>query len=69
IVCAASGSPEKCVNMSSPEQYASSLSSGEYFPGSLQDKILSDGCLEKEQMVVSAIASTPCQFFGTGATR
>ncbi|EPF3109803.1 hypothetical protein ACSRNT_004668, partial [Escherichia coli] len=31
----------------------------EYLPGSLQDKILSDGCLEKEQMVVSAIASTP----------
>ncbi|EPH5186864.1 TPA: hypothetical protein ACSBEQ_004445, partial [Shigella sonnei] len=38
---------------------ASSLSSGEYLPGSLQDKILSDDCLEKEQMVVSAIASTP----------
>ncbi|AHA64649.1 Exodeoxyribonuclease VIII [Shigella dysenteriae 1617] len=35
------------------------LSSGEYLPGSLQDKILSDDCLEKEQMVVSAIASTP----------
>ncbi len=29
------------------------------FPGSLQGKISSDGCLKKEQMVVSAIASTP----------
>ncbi|MCZ0245687.1 hypothetical protein OZG82_18435, partial [Escherichia coli] len=38
---------------------ASSLSSGEYLPGSLQGKISSDGCLKKEQMVVSAIASTP----------
>ncbi|EOW5175830.1 hypothetical protein ACOY1P_004764, partial [Escherichia coli] len=28
-------------------------------PGSLQGKISSDGCLKKEQMVVSAIASTP----------
>ncbi|WP_212740932.1 hypothetical protein, partial [Escherichia coli] len=37
----------------------SSLSSGEYLPGSLQGKISSDGCLKKEQMVVSAIASTP----------
>ncbi|WP_215413710.1 hypothetical protein, partial [Escherichia coli] len=36
-----------------------SLSSGEYLPGSLQGKISSDGCLKKEQMVVSAIASTP----------
>ncbi|HFP5659226.1 TPA: hypothetical protein ACHIXR_005047, partial [Escherichia coli] len=35
------------------------LSSGEYLPGSLQGKISSDGCLKKEQMVVSAIASTP----------
>ncbi|WP_435531470.1 hypothetical protein, partial [Shigella sonnei] len=34
-------------------------SSGEYLPGSLQGKISSDGCLKKEQMVVSAIASTP----------
>ncbi|EON4092402.1 hypothetical protein ACNDF8_001571, partial [Escherichia coli] len=33
--------------------------SGEYLPGSLQGKISSDGCLKKEQMVVSAIASTP----------
>ncbi|MDI0996469.1 hypothetical protein NEL91_06635, partial [Escherichia coli] len=32
---------------------------GEYLPGSLQGKISSDGCLKKEQMVVSAIASTP----------
>ncbi|KAA9994114.1 hypothetical protein F7F46_12470, partial [Escherichia coli] len=40
---------------------ASSLSSGEYLPGSLQGKISSDGCLKKEQMVVSAIASTPQQ--------
>ncbi|WP_213045727.1 hypothetical protein, partial [Escherichia coli] len=31
----------------------------EYLPGSLQGKISSDGCLKKEQMVVSAIASTP----------
>nr|WP_228362701.1 hypothetical protein [Shigella sp. FC6544] len=38
---------------------ASSLSSGEYLPGSLQGKISSDDCLKKEQMVVSAIASTP----------
>ncbi|MCX8396139.1 hypothetical protein OTG69_27775, partial [Escherichia coli] len=38
-----------------------SLSSGEYLPGSLQGKISSDGCLKKEQMVVSAIASTPQQ--------
>ncbi|WP_216088135.1 hypothetical protein, partial [Shigella flexneri] len=38
---------------------ASSLSSGEYLPGSLQGKISSDGCSKKEQMVVSAIASTP----------
>ncbi|WP_244582929.1 hypothetical protein, partial [Escherichia coli] len=38
---------------------ASSLSSGEYLPGSLQGKISSDCCLKKEQMVVSAIASTP----------
>ncbi|MBW1150732.1 hypothetical protein MQC38_23790, partial [Escherichia coli] len=38
---------------------ASSLSSGEYLPGSLQGKISLDGCLKKEQMVVSAIASTP----------
>ncbi|EKM5305796.1 hypothetical protein PU109_003350, partial [Escherichia coli] len=30
-----------------------------YLPGSLQGKISSDGCLKKEQMVVSAIASTP----------
>ncbi|HHF8025375.1 TPA: hypothetical protein ACPT0V_005103, partial [Escherichia coli] len=37
----------------------SSLSSGEYLPGSLQGKISSDDCLKKEQMVVSAIASTP----------
>ncbi|MEL3257808.1 hypothetical protein R9O92_01180, partial [Escherichia coli] len=37
----------------------SSLSSGEYLPGSLQGKISSDGCLKKEQMVVSTIASTP----------
>ncbi|MED8447196.1 hypothetical protein, partial [Escherichia coli] len=36
-----------------------SLSSGEYLPGSLQGKISSDGRLKKEQMVVSAIASTP----------
>ncbi|MCD3789974.1 hypothetical protein KX508_27435, partial [Escherichia coli] len=44
---------------------ASSLSSGEYLPGSLQGKISSDGCLKKEQMVVSAIASTPqCQKLG-----
>ncbi|OOP39672.1 hypothetical protein AJR30_009325, partial [Shigella flexneri] len=28
-------------------------------PGSLQGKISSDDCLKKEQMVVSAIASTP----------
>ncbi|WP_206609648.1 hypothetical protein, partial [Shigella dysenteriae] len=35
------------------------LSSGEYLPGSLQGKISSDDCLKKEQMVVSAIASTP----------
>ncbi|MDH4660843.1 hypothetical protein, partial [Escherichia coli] len=42
---------------------ASSLSSGEYLPGSLQGKISSDGCLKKEQMVVSAIASTPHGFF------
>ncbi|EGI95129.1 integrase core domain protein [Shigella boydii 5216-82] len=41
---------------------ASSLSSGEYLPGSLQGKISSDGCLKKEQMVVSAIASTPHHF-------
>ncbi|EGI93281.1 integrase core domain protein [Shigella boydii 5216-82] len=34
---------------------------GEYLPGSLQGKISSDGCLKKEQMVVSAIASTPHQ--------
>ncbi|WP_206609273.1 hypothetical protein, partial [Shigella flexneri] len=33
--------------------------SGEYLPGSLQGKISSDGCSKKEQMVVSAIASTP----------
>ncbi|WP_216080616.1 hypothetical protein, partial [Shigella boydii] len=32
---------------------------GEYLPGSLQGKISSDACLKKEQMVVSAIASTP----------
>ncbi|WP_216080898.1 hypothetical protein, partial [Shigella boydii] len=32
---------------------------GEYLPGSLQGKISSDGCSKKEQMVVSAIASTP----------
>ncbi|WP_216080872.1 hypothetical protein, partial [Shigella boydii] len=31
----------------------------EYLPGSLQGKISSDDCLKKEQMVVSAIASTP----------
>ncbi|WP_097339423.1 hypothetical protein, partial [Escherichia coli] len=31
-------------------------------PGSLQGKISSDGCLKKEQMVVSAIASTPHSF-------
>ncbi|WP_213061738.1 hypothetical protein, partial [Escherichia coli] len=31
----------------------------EYLPGSLQGKISSDGCLKKEQMVVSTIASTP----------
>ncbi|MDO2777699.1 hypothetical protein U9246_25920, partial [Escherichia coli] len=43
---------------------ASSLSSGEYLPGSLQGKISSDGCLKKEQMVVSAIASTPHRFAG-----
>ncbi|MDD0072544.1 hypothetical protein, partial [Shigella sonnei] len=42
---------------------ASSLSSGEYLPGSLQGKISSDGCLKKEQMVVSAIASTPHYFY------
>ncbi|WP_106377254.1 hypothetical protein, partial [Escherichia coli] len=41
---------------------ASSLSSGEYLPGSLQGKISSDGCLKKEQMVVSAIASTPQEY-------
>ncbi|WP_261290223.1 hypothetical protein, partial [Escherichia coli] len=35
------------------------LSSGEYLPGSLQGKISSDSCLKKEQMVVSAIVSTP----------
>ncbi|WP_241341493.1 hypothetical protein, partial [Escherichia coli] len=40
---------------------ASSLSSGEYLPGSLQGKISSDSYLKKEQMVVSAIASTPHQ--------
>ncbi|MDI0681668.1 hypothetical protein NEP01_13795, partial [Escherichia coli] len=34
----------------------------EYLPGSLQGKISSDGCLKKEQMVVSAIASTPQTF-------
>ncbi|WP_251361316.1 DUF417 family protein, partial [Escherichia coli] len=34
-------------------------SSGEYLPGSLQGKISSDSCLKKEQMVVSAIVSTP----------
>ncbi|MEL3830388.1 3'-5' exoribonuclease, partial [Escherichia coli] len=44
---------------------ASSLSSGEYLPGSLQGKISSDGCLKKEQMVVSAIASTPQTDLGT----
>ncbi|MCM4775160.1 hypothetical protein MMS29_27545, partial [Escherichia coli] len=32
--------------------------------GGLQGKISSDGCLKKEQMVVSAIASTP-QFVET----
>ncbi|MGT0414484.1 hypothetical protein, partial [Shigella flexneri] len=32
-------------------------------PGSLQGKISSDGCLKKEQMVVSAIASTPHSAF------
>ncbi|WP_205843486.1 hypothetical protein, partial [Escherichia coli] len=31
----------------------------EYLPGSLQGKISSDSCLKKEQMVVSAIVSTP----------
>ena len=31
----------------------------ESFWGTLQGKISSDGCLKKEQMVVSAIASTP----------
>ncbi|MGK3256752.1 IS3 family transposase, partial [Escherichia coli] len=45
---------------------ASSLSSGEYLPGSLQGKISSDGCLKKEQMVVSAIASTPHQLLREG---
>ncbi|MGT0521800.1 hypothetical protein ACVOCC_20780, partial [Shigella sonnei] len=43
-----------------------SLSSGEYLPGSLQGKISSDGCLKKEQMVVSAIASTPQVSFSVG---
>ncbi|MEF4759108.1 hypothetical protein U9806_21405, partial [Escherichia coli] len=46
---------------------ASSLSSGEYLPGSLQGKISSDGCLKKEQMVVSAIASTPQIIFTSDA--
>ncbi|MCM4273132.1 hypothetical protein MMS26_06245, partial [Escherichia coli] len=48
---------------------ASSLSSGEYLPGSLQGKISSDGCLKKEQMVVSAIASTPHYFCRAGGNR
>ncbi|MCV8263909.1 hypothetical protein ODR04_24815, partial [Escherichia coli] len=40
-------------------------------PGSLQGKISSDGCLKKEQMVVSAIASTPhgASFFRGNKTR
>lgn len=29
---------------------APSLTAGKYLPGSLQEKILSDGCLKKEQM-------------------
>ncbi|SVH92044.1 integrase [Shigella flexneri] len=39
--------------------FPESVRSGEYLPGSLQGKISSDSCLKKEQMVVSAIASTP----------
>ncbi|WP_000685598.1 hypothetical protein, partial [Escherichia coli] len=35
-------------------------------PGSLQGKISSDGCLKKEQMVVSAIVSTPQKAKGVG---
>ncbi|WP_252357317.1 DUF406 family protein, partial [Escherichia coli] len=35
---------------------------------SLQGKISSDGCLKKEQMVVSAIASTPQSSADEGAS-